>query len=185
MVIRDTKLEFIKGLEGMGKPQSVDEVRKNELQDWVKREFTWESHPEELEILKSIEEIVENFSHEYLQPAENIIARFNSEELTDQEADRLSLNLRSVIMSLDAEVTKRYLRAQFSYYNYEKVFYESYRSAISGTAGDRTAKAKIATSQQRLEYFVSFSAWKMISSKLDGIKESEKLITSRSYRRAK
>ena len=102
MVIRDTKLEFIKGLEGLGKPLVVDEVRKNELQDWVKREFPWESHPEELEILKSIEEIVEGFSAEYLQPAENIIARFNSEELTDEEADRLSLNLRSVIMSLDA-----------------------------------------------------------------------------------
>ncbi len=185
MVIKDTKLDFIKGLSGMGKPVIVDEVRKNELQDWVKREFTWESHPEELEILKSIEEVVEEFSNEYLQPAENIIARFNSEELTDQAADRLSLNLRSVIMSLDSEVTKRYLRAQFSYYNYEKVFYESYRSAVSGTSGDRTAKAKIATSQQRLEYFVSFSAWKMISSKLDGIKESERLITSRSYRRAK
>ena len=62
MVIRDTKLDFIKGLEGMGQPITVDEVRKNELQDWVRREFTWESHPEELEILKSIEEIVEEFA---------------------------------------------------------------------------------------------------------------------------
>jgi hypothetical protein len=185
MVIKDIKLNFIKGLEGLGTPIVVDEVRKNELQDWVKREFTWESHPEELQILKSIEDIVDEFSNEYLEPAETIIARFNSDELTTQEADRLSLNLRSIIMSLDAEVTKRYLRAQFSYYSYEKVYYESYRSAVAGTAGDRTAKAKIATSQQRLEYFVSFSAWKMISSKLDGIKESERLIASRSYRRAK
>jgi len=176
---------FRKGLEGLTEPvlDSPHDNKLNDLHKFVVRAFTWESKPEELGALDQIEKMVEEFLMEYLHPAEVIIARFNSDiSMSDSEADRLFLNLQSAIVSVEEEVTRRYLKAQFSFYNWDNDYWEAYRRPVAGTQGDREARARVETKDGRYFYFVQYATWRIINDKVQSLKATQKYIQNQIYR---
>ena len=174
---------FKRGLEGLTEPILDSSHEKTDLHKFVIRAFTWESKPEELDALETIEKMVEEFINEYLHPAEVIIARFNSDvALGEAESDRLFLNLQSAIVAIEEEVTKRYLKAQFSYYNWDNQYWEQYRKPVSGTQGDREARARVETKDDRYFYFVQYAAWRIISDKVTSLKATQRYIQNQIYR---
>lgn len=177
---------YRKGLEGLSEP-TLGELHDNKLGDlhqFAVRAFTWESKPDELEMLEAIENTVEEFIREYLQPAEVIIARFNSDvDMRPEEADRLFLNLQSAIVAIEEEVTRRYLKAQFSYYIWDDKYWEEYRKPVTGTLNDLTARARIATREDRYFYFVQYAAWRQINDRVQSLKATQRYIQNQIYRR--
>lgn len=175
-----------RGLDGLTEPklgESHDD-KFGDLHNFVVRAFNWEGKPEEKHMLDSIENIVEKFLHEYIHPAEVIIAKFNAESyINDAEADRLFLNLQSAIVAIEEEVSRRYLKAQFSYYMLDDKYWEAYRKPVSGTTNDLTARAKIETKDDRYFYFVQYSAWRIINDKVQSLKATQRYIQNQLYRR--
>lgn len=178
--------EFKRGLEGLQEP-SLDndhDDRFGSLHNFVVRAFTWESKPEEFNALETIEKMVEEFMQQYLQPAEVIVARFNSDvPMGDDEADRLFLNLQSAIVAIEEEVTRRYLKAQFSYYIWDDKYWEAYRKPVSGTQNDLMARARMETRDDRYFYFVQYAAWRQINDKVQSLKATQRYIQNQIYRR--
>ena len=175
---------FKRGLEGLTEPKLAEEHDKSSLHEFVVRAFTWESKPEEAEALEAIENKVEEFIKEYLEPAELIIAKFNSDvNIQQSEAERLLLNLQSTIVAVEEEVTRRYLKAQFSYYVWDDSYWEAYRKPLSGTKDDLTAYARSQTKDDRYFYFVQYAAWRMINDKVQALKQTQKQIQQQVYRR--
>jgi len=177
---------FRKGLDGLVEPSLGvgHDDKLGDLHKFVVRSFTWESKPEELAALQEIERVVEEFIKEYVEPANIIVARFNSDiGISDSEADRLFLNLQSAIMAIEEEVTRRYLKAQFSFYNLDDEYWEEYRKPVSGTQGDREARARVETREARYFYFVQYAAWRIINDKVQGLKATQKYIQNSLYRR--
>ena len=175
-------MSFKKGLEGLTEPELAPESEKSSLHDFVVRAFTWESKPEELEALEAIEDKVEEFIKEFLSPAEVIIARFNSDiGMGSSEAERLLLNLQSTIASVEEEVSRRYLKAQFSYYIWDDAYWKAYRKPVGGTQNDLTAYARTQTSDDRYFYFVQYSAWRQINDKLKSLQATQKMIQQKVY----
>lgn len=176
---------YKRGLEGLSEP-SLGELHDDKLGDlhqFAVRAFTWESKPEELSMLQQIEELVDQFISEYLHPAEVIIARFSSNiEMSPAEADRLFLNLQSAIVAIEEEVTRRYLKAQFSYYIWDDRYWEEYRKPVSGTTNDLTARARMETRDDRYFYFVQYSAWRQINDKVQSLKATQRHIQNQLYR---
>lgn len=155
-----------------------------DLHEFVVRSFNWEGKPEEKDMLDSIELIVDKFLQEYIHPAEVIIARFNAESyIPDAEADRLFLNLQSAIVAIEEEVSRRYLKAQFSYYMLDDKYWEAYRKPASGTTNDLTARARIETKNDRYFYFVQYAAWRIINDKVQSLKATQRYIQNQIYRR--
>jgi hypothetical protein len=156
----------------------------NDLHEFAVRAFNWEGKPEEKDMLDSIELIVDKFLHEYINPAEVIIARFNADSyLNDAESDRLFLNLQSAIVSIEEEVTRRYLKAQFSYYMLDDKYWDAYRKPVSGTTNDLTARARLETKDDRYFYFVQYAAWRIINDKVQSLKATQRHIQNQIYRR--
>lgn len=176
-----------KGLEELKQPSlGLEHDREKEyLHNFTVRAFTWESKPEELSALNQIDTLVDEFMKEYLRPAEIIIARFNSDiPMNDMEADRLFLNLQSAIVAIEDEVTRRYLKAQFSYYNWDDKYWEEYRKPVSGTTNDREARARMETRDDRYFYFVQYAAWRIINDKVQSLKATQRYIQNQLYRRS-
>lgn len=176
-----------KGLEELKEPTLgiLHDKEKDYLHNFTVRAFTWESKPEELGALQQIEKLVDEFMSEYLSPAEVIIARFNSDiPMSDMEADRLFLNLQSAIVAIEDEVTRRYLKAQFSYYNWDDRYWEEYRKPVSGTTNDREARARVETKDDRYFYFVQYAAWRIINDKVQSLKATQRYIQNQIYRRS-
>jgi len=158
--------------------------RFNKLHEFAIRAFRWEGKPEEQNMLESIEELVEGFLKDYIHPAEVIIARFNSDSsLQGAEADRLFLNLQSAIVSIEEEVTRRYLRAQYSYYMLDDKYWEAYRKPAKGTVNDLEARARTETREERYFYFVQYAAWRIINDKVQSLKATQRHIQNQIYRR--
>ena len=180
---------YKKGLEGLKEPtlaEEHDQLEFGGLHEFAIRAFTWESKPEESGMLEQIEKMVEDFLKEYLEPAEIIIARFNSDvELRPEEADRLFLNLQSAIVAIEEEVTRRYLKAQFSYYIWDDKYWEEYRKPVSGTLNDLTARARMATRDDRYFYFVQYAAWRQINDKVQSLKATQRHIQNQIYRNSR
>jgi len=175
-----------KGLSGLTEPElGMNHNDKfNELHEFAVRAFSWEGKPDEKDMLDSIELIVEQFLHEYIHPAEVIIARFNTDSyLNDAEADRLFLNLQSAIVAIEEEVTRRYLKAQFSYYMLDDKYWDAYRKPVSGTTNDLTARARLETKDDRYFYFVQYAAWRIINDKVQSLKATQRHIQNQIYRR--
>ena len=178
---------FKRGLDSLTEPVlgETHDNKFNDLHNFVIRAFTWESKPEELVALEAIEKMVEEFMAEYLSPAEVIIARFNSDiGMGDSEADRLFLNLQSTIVAIEEEVTRRYLKAQFSYYIWDDKYWEDYRKPVSGTQNDLQARARMETRDDRYFYFVQYAAWRQINDKVISLKATQKYIQNQIYRRS-
>jgi len=178
--------QFKKGLEGLQEPSLAEEhdEKFGDLHNFVVRAFTWESKPEEFDALETIEKMVEEFMKEYLHPAEVIIARFNSDvHMGSDEADRLFLNLQSTIVAIEEEVTRRYLKAQFSYYIWDDKYWEAYRKPVSGTQSDLQARARMETRDDRYFYFVQYAAWRQINDKVQSLKATQRYIQNQIYRR--
>lgn len=177
---------YKKGLEGLNEPLLAPGHEQPEfegLHGFAIRAFTWEGKPEESDMLEQIEQAVESFLREYLHPAEVIIARFNSDvEMSPAEADRLFLNLQSAIVAIEEEVTRRYLKAQFSYYIWDDKYWEEYRKPVSGTTNDLTARARVATREDRYFYFVQYAAWRQINDKVQSLKTTQRYIQNQIYR---
>jgi len=176
-----------KGLEGLIEPEldAAHDDKFGDLHRFVVRSFRWEGKPEEKEMLESIEEIVESFLEEYLQPAEVIIARFNADNsISGAEGDRLFLNLQSAIVAIEGEVTRRYLKAQFSYYMLDDKYNASYIKHAKGTTNDLNARARVETKDDRLFYFVQYAAWRIINDKLNSLKATQRHIQQQLYRRS-
>jgi len=175
---------FRKGLEGLKEPELDKDSTKSSLHEFVVRAFTWESKPDELEALEAIDARVEAFIEEYLAPAEIIIAKFNSDvNMGQSECERLLLNLQSAIVAVEEEVTRRYLKAQFSFYIWDDAYWEAYRKPVTGTQNDLTAAAKIATKDDRYFYFVQYAAWRQINDKVQALKATQKQIQNQIYRK--
>ena len=178
---------FKRGLEGLKEPNLAEEHddKFGDLHEFVVRAFTWEAKPEEFDMLQTIEKMVEEFMREYLAPAEVIIAQFNSGTyMSDSEAERMFLNLQSAIVAVEEEVTRRYLKAQFSYYIWDDKYWEAYRKPVSGTQNDLTARARIETSADRKFYFVQYAAWRIINDKVQSLKATQRYIQQQLYRRS-
>lgn len=174
-----------KGLDELKQPSLglEHEREKDYLHNFTVRAFTWESKPDELSALLEIEELVDQFLKDYLSPAEVIIARFNSDvDMGSAEADRLFLNLQSAIVAIEEEVSRRYLKAQFSYYIWDDRYWEEYRKPVAGTQNDREARARVETREDRYFYFVQYSAWRQINDKIQSLKATQKLIQNQLYR---
>ena len=176
-----------KGVEGLTEPELdvAHDDKFGDLHRFVVRSFRWEGKPEEKEMLESIEQTVDQFLQEYVQPAEVIIARFNSDSsITGAEADRLFLNLQSAIVAIEEEVTRRYLKAQFSYYMLDDKYNASYVKHAKGTTNDLNARARMETRDDRYFYFVQYSAWRMINDKVNSLKATQRYIQNQIYRRS-
>lgn len=179
---------FRKGLEGLTEPElgPAHDDKFGSLHEFVVRAFNWEGKPEEREMLDSMEQIVEQFLEEYIQPAEVIIARFNTDRhMLNTEADRLFLNLQSAIVAIEEEVTRRYLKAQFAYYMLDDKYWEAYRKSAKGTTNDLTARARVETSDDRYFYFVQYAAWRIINDKVQSLKATQRHIQNQLYYRNK
>jgi len=173
---------FRRGLEGLTEPKLEEDSTKSNLHEFMIRAFTWESKPEELEALTAIEDKVAEFIEDYLAPAEIIVAKFNSDiNLASSEAERLLLNLQSCIVSVEEEVSRRYIKAQFGYYLWDDEYWKAYREPVGGTQNDLTAYARTKTSDDRFFYFVQYAAWRQINDKLQGLKQTQKQIQQRVY----
>lgn len=176
-----------RGLEGLTEPrldESHDE-KFSELHEFAVRSFTWKTKPEDLAMLDTIEIIVDDFMKEYIDPAEVIIARFNTDKnIHPDEQDRLFLNLQSIITAIDEEVTRRYLKAQYSYYLLDDKFWGAWRKVTSGNQKDYEAVAKAETKEDRQFYFVQYAAWRMISDKVNSLKATQRYIQNQLYRRS-
>ena len=171
-------------LPDLVEPKLPEGHEKSELLDFVKRAFTWDERKDESEVLEVIEAKVREFSNEHFKEAENIIEIFNITESMDvSREDRLLLELQTEIARIDEEVTRRYLRAQYSYYLYDDKYWDAYRKPVSGTTNDLTAFARKESREDRFFYFVQYSDWKQINDKLFGIKQIVKQIQSRQYHR--
>lgn len=178
---------YKKGLEGLTEPTlaPLHDDRLGDLHQFAVRSFTWESKPDEFDMLEQIEKMVDEFIKEYLHPAEVIIARFNSDlSMSSSEADRLFLNLQSAIVAVEEEVTRRYLKAQFSYYIWDDKYWEEYRKPVSGTTNDLMARARMATRDDRYFYFVQYAAWRQINDKVQSLKATQRYIQNQIYRRS-
>ena len=174
--------QFKRGLEGLTEPKLESDSTKSNLHEFMIRAFTWESHPEEAEALAAVEERVAEFIEDYLAPAELIIAKFNSDSsLGQSESERLLLNLQSCIVSVEEEVSRRYIKAQFSYYIWDDEYWKAYREPVGGTQNDLTAYARSKTSDTRYFYFVNYAAWRMINDKVQSLKTTQKQIQQRVY----
>ena len=175
-----------RGLEGMPEPElgpSHDD-KFGDLHDFVVRAFTWKTKPEDLDMLESIDRVVESFLKEYIHPAEVIIARFNTDKnISPDEADRLFLNLQSAIVAIEEEVTRHYLKAQFSWYKLDDKYWEAWRKPTNGTQKDLEAVAKAETKEDRYFYFVQYAAWRIISDKVNSLKATQRYIQNQIYRR--
>lgn len=171
-------------LPGLESPTQDTPHEKTELHDFVKRAFTWEERKGEADVIKTIEDKVSEFCNEHFQEAEKIIEIFNvTESMEVSKEDRLLLELQTEIARIDEEVTRRYLRAQYSYYMLDDKYWDEYRKPVSGTTNDLTAYARSKTQEDRYFYFVQYSAWKQINDKLIGIKNIVKTIQQRQYHR--
>ena len=97
-----------RGLEGLTEPElgvSHDD-KFGELHEFAVRAFTWKTKPSDLALLDTVERVVDEFMKDYVDPAEVIIARFNTDKsMHVDEADRLFLNLQSAITAIEEEVT--------------------------------------------------------------------------------
>jgi len=178
---------FRRGLDSLTEPEMdiPHDDKFGELHRFVVRSFRWEGKPEEKDMLESIETIVDNFMEEYINPAEVIIARFNSDNsIGGAEGDRLFLNLQSAIVAIEEEVTRRYLRAQFSYYMLDDKYNASYIKHAKGTTNDLNARARMETRDDRLFYFVQYSAWRIINDKVNSLKATQRHIQNQLYRRS-
>jgi hypothetical protein len=178
---------FRRGLDSLTEPEmdTPHDDKFGELHRFVVRSFRWEGKPEEKDMLESIESIVDNFMEEYINPAEVIIARFNSDNsIGGAEGDRLLLNLQSAIVAIEEEVTRRYLRAQFSYYMLDDKYNASYVKHAKGTTNDLNARARMETRDDRLFYFVQYSAWRIINDKVNSLKATQRHIQNQLYRRS-
>jgi hypothetical protein len=179
-------MSYKKGLDELKQPslgQDHDD-KFGDLHTFTIRAFTWESKPDELGALEEIEKLVAEFLEEYLAPAEIIIAKFNADlRMSDAEADRLFLNLQSAIVAIEEEVTRRYLKAQFSYYIWDDKYWEEYRKPVSGTTNDLMARARMETKDDRYFYFVQYAAWRQINDKVQSLKATQRYIQNQIYRR--
>lgn len=156
-----------------------------ELHRFVVRAFRWEAKPDEAQMLEAIESVVDEFMEQYIDPAEVIIARFNTDNnISPTEADRLFLNLQSTIVAIEAEVSRRYLRAQFSYYLLDDKYNEAYVKYSKGTTKDINAIARMETKDDRYFYFVQYSAWRLISDKVNSLKATQRFIQNQIYKRS-
>jgi len=181
----NSQSRFRRGLEGQPEPEldKPHDDKFGDLHRFVVRAFRWEAKPEEAEMLDAIEAVVEDFIQEYIDPAEVIIARFNSDSnISPSEADRLFLNLQSAIVAIESEVTRRYLKAQFSYYLLDDKYQNAYVKPSSGTSPDRNARARLDTRDDRYFYFVNYSAWRIINDKVNSLKATQKYIQNQLYR---
>ena len=159
--------------------------RFSELHSFAVRAFTWKTKQEDLAMLDSIERVVDEFMQDYITPAEVIIARFSTDKsIPVDEADRLFLNLQSAITAIEEEVTRRYLRAQYSYYMLDDKYWNAWRKPTSGTQKDLEAVAKLETREDRQFYFVQYAAWRMINDKVQSLKASQRYIQNQLYRRS-
>jgi len=95
----------------------------------------------------------------------------------------LFLNLQSAIVAIEEEVTRRYLKAQFSYYIWDDKYWEAYRKPIAGTQNDLMAKARMETRDDRYFYFVQYAAWRQINDKVQSLKATQRYIQNQIYRR--
>jgi len=173
---------FRKGLEGLTEPKLGEDSTKTPLHEFMVRAFTWESRPEEAAALEAVEQKVAEFIEEYLAPADMVVAKFNSDvNLGQAESERLLLNLQSCIVSVEEEVSRRYIKAQFAYYLWDDEYWKAYREPVSGTQNDLTAYARVKTSDDRYFYFVNYSAWRQINDKLQSLKATQKQIQQRVY----
>ena len=176
-----------RGLEGLTEPElgpSHDD-KFGELHEFAVRAFTWKTKPEDLAMLETIERVVDEFMRDYVDPAEVIIARFNTDKsITEDEADRLFLNLQSAITAIEEEVTRRYLKAQYSYYMLDDKYWDAWRKPTGGTQKDLEAVAKLETREDRQFYFVQYAAWRMIHDKVQSLKATQRYIQQQIYRRS-
>jgi len=174
--------QFKRGLEGLTEPKLEEDSTRSKLHEFMVRAFTWETHPEEASALEAVEQKVSEFIDEYLSPAELIIAKFNSDaNLGQSESERLLLNLQSCIVSVEEEVSRRYIKAQFAYYIWDDEYWKAYREPVGGTQNDLTAYARTKTSESRYFYFVQYAAWRMINDKVQSLKTTQKQIQQRVY----
>lgn len=175
-----------RGLEGMPEPElgpSHDD-KFGELHEFAVRAFTWKTKPEDLALLDTIEHVVDDFMKDYIDPAEVIIARFNTDKsMNADEQDRLFLNLQSAIAAIEEEVTRRYLRAQYAWYMLDDKYWDAWRKPSSGTQKDLEAVAKAETKQDRQFYFVQYAAWRMINDKVQSLKSTQRYLQNQLYRR--
>ena len=175
-----------RGLDSLTEPEmdAPHDDKFGDLHRFVVRSFRWEGKPEEKEMLESIEQVVDSFIDEYIHPAEVIIARFNTDSgLNGAEGDRLFLNLQSAIVAIEEEVTRRYLKAQFSYYMLDDKYNAAYVKHAKGTTNDLNARARMETRDDRLFYFVQYSAWRIINDKVNSLKATQRHIQNQLYRR--
>jgi len=171
-------------MPGLESPTQDTLHDKTDLHDFIKRAFSWEERKDEKDVIETIERTVQDFFNTHFKEAEKIIEIFNITESMDvAKEDRLLLELQTEIASLDQEVTRHYLRAQYAYYMMDDKYWEEYRKPVSGTTNDLTAYARSKTKEDRYFYFVQYSAWKQINDKLQGIKNITKQIQSRQYHR--
>jgi hypothetical protein len=171
-------------LPGIETPAMDTAHETTELHEFTKRAFTWEDRGEEKDVIETIENKVKEFCEEHFQDADRIVEMFNITESMDiAKEDRLLLELQTEIARIEEEVTRRYLRAQYSYYMLDDKYWNEYRKPVSGTTNDLTAYAKSKTKEERYFYFVQYAAWKQINDKLQGIKTIARQIQSRQYHR--
>jgi hypothetical protein len=176
-----------RGLEGLTEPElgTSHNDKFGELHEFAVRAFTWKTKPEDLAMLDTVERVVDDFMKDYVDPAEVIVARFNTDKnITADEADRLFLNLQSAITAIDEEVTRRYLKAQYSYYMLDDKYWDAWRKPSGGTQKDLEAVAKLETREDRQFYFVQYAAWRMINDKVNSLKATQRYIQQQIYRRS-
>jgi len=174
-------------LEGMTEPElgTNHDDRFSELHEFAVRAFTWKTKPDDLGLLESIERVVDDFIEDYVRPAEVIIARFNTDKsMSPDEQDRLFLNLHSAITAIEEEVTRRYLKAQYSWYMLDDKYWAAWRKPSNGTQKDLEAVAKAETKEDRQFYFVQYAAWRMINDKVQSMKATQRYIQNQLYRRS-
>ncbi len=173
-----------RNLPGLKNPEMGLFHEKESIHEFTKRSFTWETRPEEKEVIEAIENKVQEFFDNNFEDADKIVEIFNITESMDvSKEDRLLLELQTEIARIDQDVTKRYLRAQYSYYMLDDKYWDIYKTTMAGTVNDMTAAAKSKTKEDRYFYFVQYAAWKQINDKLQGLKNIAKQIQSRQYHR--
>ena len=171
-------------LPGIETPSQDIPHEKTDLHEFTKRAFTWEERIDEKDVIETIEKTVDVFCETHFQDADKIVEVFNiTESMEVSREDRLLLELQTEIARIDNEVTKHYLRAQYSYYLLDDKYWDEYRKPISGTTNDLTAYARSQTKEDRYFYFVQYAAWKQINDRLQGIKNIAKQVQSRQYHR--
>lgn len=93
----------------------------------------------------------------------------NWDNLTGQDCEAAIFRLQRVVSIVQPELSKLYIRAQFSYNVWDDEYWEAYRRPVDGTQSDRTARARRDTRDSRYFYMLQYSFWRIVHDRLQDV----------------